>query len=211
MHCILTHASSPRPSDPSAPIPDTPPTHSRHKDRISYSHQLFQVDLTQVTTPQAPTAPPTHELEVEFRNARPLLEEAAKEQRGEDNRYLDMVQGLLNNVRESSARLAPLAASRGACGRGLPLNGHRPRGYPGHAADFSLVLVRRHAHPQRQRPLSLSPPETSLTVRWARRVPSSRPPRAPVLSCCTASVFIPPRAPRLRAPAPALHSPSRLA
>ncbi|GAA5839992.1 hypothetical protein JCM9279_005234 [Rhodotorula babjevae] len=82
-----------------APIPDSAPTHSRHKDRISYSHQLFQVDLTQVSTPQAPLAPPTHELEVEFKAARPLLEEAAKEQRGEDNRYLEMVQGLLNNVR----------------------------------------------------------------------------------------------------------------
>ncbi|GAA5974638.1 hypothetical protein JCM11641_007035 [Rhodosporidiobolus odoratus] len=92
-----------------APIPDTPPTHTRYKDRISYTHQLFTVDLTQVTSaqaasqnpnrPQAPQAPPTHELEIEYRNARPLLEEAAKEQRGEENRYLDMVQGLLNNVR----------------------------------------------------------------------------------------------------------------
>ncbi|KPV72955.1 uncharacterized protein RHOBADRAFT_17483 [Rhodotorula graminis WP1] len=88
-----------------APIPDSAPTHSRHKDRISYSHQLFQVDLTQVSMPQAPLAPPTHELEVEFRAARPLLEEAAKEQRGEENRYLDMVQGLLNNVRESCRSL----------------------------------------------------------------------------------------------------------
>ncbi|GAA5884298.1 hypothetical protein JCM6882_002217 [Rhodosporidiobolus microsporus] len=88
-----------------APIPDTPPTHTRYKDRISYTHQLFTVDLTQVspTPPQPSSAPPahaTHELEIEFRNARTLLEEAAKEQRGEEGgRYLEMVQGLLNNVR----------------------------------------------------------------------------------------------------------------
>ncbi|GAA5997455.1 mRNA triphosphatase [Rhodotorula paludigena] len=80
-----------------APVPDTPPTHSRHKDRISYSHQHFRVDLTQVQSTKQPQ--PTHELEIEFKRARPLLEEAAKEQRGEDNRYLEMVQGLLNNVR----------------------------------------------------------------------------------------------------------------
>ncbi|GAA6017383.1 hypothetical protein JCM10207_005616 [Rhodosporidiobolus poonsookiae] len=91
-----------------APIPDTPPTHSRAKDRISYTHQLFTVDLTQVSTPPPPPAPgqpprapapPTHELEIEVRNARQMLEEAAKEQRGEEGRYLEMVQGLLNNVR----------------------------------------------------------------------------------------------------------------
>ncbi|BGP20741.1 hypothetical protein JCM10213_001014 [Rhodosporidiobolus nylandii] len=92
-----------------APIPDAPPTHTRFKDRISYTHQLFTVDLTQVTSsvansqnpnrPQAPQQPPTHELEIEFRNARTLLEEAAKEQRGEPSRYLEMVQGLLNNIR----------------------------------------------------------------------------------------------------------------
>ncbi|GAA5874737.1 hypothetical protein JCM1840_000419 [Sporobolomyces johnsonii] len=85
-----------------APIPDAPPTHSRLKDRISYSHQLFQVDLTQVTTGGGGGGGqqlPTHELEIEFKDARKLLEEAAREQRGEPSRYLEEVQGLLNNVR----------------------------------------------------------------------------------------------------------------
>ncbi|POY72214.1 hypothetical protein BMF94_4720 [Rhodotorula taiwanensis] len=81
------------------PVPDTPPSgRSRYKDRISYSHQLCQVDLTKVQS-GSPTAPATHELEVEIRNAKQLLEEAAKDQRGEENRYLDMVQILLNNIR----------------------------------------------------------------------------------------------------------------
>ncbi|GAA5877630.1 hypothetical protein JCM8547_007125 [Rhodosporidiobolus lusitaniae] len=90
-----------------APLPDTPPTHTRYKDRISYTHQLFTVDLTQVSSnppplpldPQGRPVGATHELEIEFRNARTLLEEAAKEGRGEENRYLEMVGGLLNNVR----------------------------------------------------------------------------------------------------------------
>ncbi|CEQ41028.1 SPOSA6832_02717, partial [Sporobolomyces salmonicolor] len=80
------------------PVPEAPPTHSRLKDRISYSHQLFQVDLTQVTSSGKPQHP-THELEIEFKDAKALLEEAAKEQRGEQSAYVDGVQGLLNNVR----------------------------------------------------------------------------------------------------------------
>ncbi|KAG0660224.1 hypothetical protein C6P46_004678 [Rhodotorula mucilaginosa] len=75
------------------------PARVRYKDRISYSHQLCQVDLTKVQTGSSPVAPPTHELEVEIRNAKQLLEEAAKDQRGEENRYLEMVQVLLNNIR----------------------------------------------------------------------------------------------------------------
>lgn len=75
-----------------------PAARVRYKDRISYSHQLCQVDLTKVQT-GSPMAPPTHELEVEIRNAKQLLEEAAKDQRGEENRYLEMVQVLLNNIR----------------------------------------------------------------------------------------------------------------
>lgn len=86
-----------------APVPEgalnSTPARVRYKDRISYSHQLCQVDLTKVQTGSSPVAPPTHELEVEIRNAKQLLEEAAKDQRGEENRYLEMVQVLLNNIR----------------------------------------------------------------------------------------------------------------
>jgi hypothetical protein len=85
-------------------LPTSPPSHSRRKDRISYSHQLYTIDLTQVTTPStassAPPPPPTHELEVEVKDAKKLLIEAEKESRGEKNYYLQGVQGLLNNIRE---------------------------------------------------------------------------------------------------------------
>lgn len=85
--------------NPIIELPNTPPTHSRRKDRISYSHQLYTIDLTQVTTPSSNTTPPTHELEVEIKDAKKLLIEAEKESRGEKNWYLEGVQGLLNNIR----------------------------------------------------------------------------------------------------------------
>ncbi|GAA5943634.1 mRNA triphosphatase [Sporobolomyces koalae] len=92
--------------NPVTELPTTPASHSRRKDRISYSHQLYQIDLTQVTTPStaatatsAPPPPPTHELEIEFKDAKKLLIEADKESRGEKNWYLQGVQGMLNNVR----------------------------------------------------------------------------------------------------------------
>lgn len=84
-------------------LPSAPSLLTRSKDRISYSHQLFTVDLTQVSQPATADQqgkPMLHELEIEFKDARVLLAEAAKEERGEDNQYLEMVQVFLNNVRE---------------------------------------------------------------------------------------------------------------
>ncbi|GAA5969170.1 hypothetical protein JCM3765_005745 [Sporobolomyces pararoseus] len=88
--------------NPVMELPTTPPTHSRRKDRISYSHQLYTIDLTQVTTPSSTpqsSSPHTHELEVEIKDAKKLLIEAEKESRGEKNSYFEGVQGLLNNIR----------------------------------------------------------------------------------------------------------------
>lgn len=45
----------------------------------------------------------THELEIEFRDAKILLEEGRKEELGLENRFLEMVGVFLNNVRESLA------------------------------------------------------------------------------------------------------------
>lgn len=89
-------------------VPSTPASHQRSKDRITYTHQLFRVDLTQVQAQpvnRAPGAPPgeaktTHELEVEFKDSRILLKEAERESRGDESaRYLEMVQAFLNNIR----------------------------------------------------------------------------------------------------------------
>lgn len=109
----------------------------REKNRLSYTHQLFNIDLTQVTTPdrvsgltssRAPCSPsharmtdqnrslfpfppsfsqqrsePLHELEVEFADARPLLQEAIKARGSgptqEWTKFDDQVMVFLNNVR----------------------------------------------------------------------------------------------------------------
>ncbi|KAI5474365.1 hypothetical protein MNV49_003488 [Pseudohyphozyma bogoriensis] len=81
-----------------APAPTTPPVNTRQKDRISYSHQLFQVDLTQVTSSHG-GGNTLHELEVEFKDAKVLMREGEKDARGEPNAYLEMVQAFLNNIR----------------------------------------------------------------------------------------------------------------
>lgn len=122
----------------------SPPAHSqatntRNKDRISYSHQLFQVDLTQVTTSGGAggrDGPVSHELEIEFKDAKVLLVEGQKEQRGEENQYLEMVQCFLNNIRESVSSVLALRFQR------------RERLRPlGDGADVVLAFC-RDAHPE---------------------------------------------------------------
>lgn len=88
---------------PAFPVPkpaSNPTGPARNKDRISYAHQLFTIDLTQVTGGAQAAQSVTHELEIEFKDARVLLVEARKDSEGQENRYLEMVQAFLNNVRE---------------------------------------------------------------------------------------------------------------
>ncbi|KAL7620116.1 mRNA-capping enzyme subunit beta [Parahypoxylon ruwenzoriense] len=88
------------------PNKERPP--DRIKDRLSYTHGLYQIDLTQVTQghptdgnqgpqPQVGAAK-EHELEIEL-EARSLIEHGRLLIRGEPNRYEDLVDGLVNNVR----------------------------------------------------------------------------------------------------------------
>lgn len=91
-----------------AHLPNVEPSLSRSKDRISYTHQLFTVDLTQVSQPKAPDL---HELEIEFKDARVLLAEAQKDADGLDNQYLEMVACLLNNIRKFRCLVAIYSAS----------------------------------------------------------------------------------------------------
>ncbi|KAF2437082.1 mRNA triphosphatase CET1, partial [Tothia fuscella] len=70
---------------------------ARAKDRLSYTHQRFQVDLTQVTQ-LADRASKSHELEVEM-DAGVLREEGRKVQQGEENVYERLVGVFLANVR----------------------------------------------------------------------------------------------------------------
>ncbi|KAJ1017872.1 hypothetical protein NDA16_005188 [Ustilago loliicola] len=49
----------------------------RQKNRLSYTHQNFIVDLTQVTVPEKPQEP-IHELEIEIRDVAQLMQAAAQ-------------------------------------------------------------------------------------------------------------------------------------
>ncbi|TIB94478.1 mRNA triphosphatase CET1 [Wallemia mellicola] len=69
-------------------IPQTVPqnqnmTYSRKKDRLSYTQQEMQVDLTQVFSPNSET--PSHELELEMHRPKFLIEEGFKRERGLPN------------------------------------------------------------------------------------------------------------------------------
>ncbi|KAK4999560.1 mRNA-capping enzyme subunit beta [Elasticomyces elasticus] len=66
----------------------------RNKDRMSYEHLAYRIDLTQVTDPDKIK---THELEVEV-DAQTLGEQAVKLQNGQSNAFEDVVSGLVSNV-----------------------------------------------------------------------------------------------------------------
>ncbi|EIN12927.1 mRNA capping enzyme [Punctularia strigosozonata HHB-11173 SS5] len=91
-------------------VPVAPPTgtatHTRRKDRLSYSHEEFNIDLTQVTSNTSPNGPPEllHELEVEI--ARPEFLLAAAMRRGdpqapehERNAFDELIRAFVNNTR----------------------------------------------------------------------------------------------------------------
>ncbi|KAA1098102.1 mRNA-capping enzyme subunit beta [Puccinia graminis f. sp. tritici] len=64
------------------PVPMPPehsnPSYKRIKDRLSYSHQICQIDLTQVkSTDQQKGSTSTHEVEVEFKDSCELLRAAS--------------------------------------------------------------------------------------------------------------------------------------
>ena len=74
-----------------------PEYRGRNKDRMSYKHMMFQVDLTQVSHDDDPTRK-EHELEVEIETSR-IQTELAKLRNGEQSEYDSMIRGLLDNVR----------------------------------------------------------------------------------------------------------------
>ncbi len=68
----------------------------RNKDRMSYRHMAYQIDLTQVSYPNSSKR--EHELEVEISTEQIRLE-LSKLKAGSLNRYEDLVKGFLDNVR----------------------------------------------------------------------------------------------------------------
>ncbi|TFK40867.1 mRNA capping enzyme [Crucibulum laeve] len=81
-------------------------THTRRKDRMSYSHEEFNIDLTQVTSTTSRDAPPQilHELELEI--ARSELLQATALKRGDPNAseldrsaFDELIRAFVNNAR----------------------------------------------------------------------------------------------------------------
>ncbi|KAJ3490437.1 hypothetical protein NLI96_g1442 [Meripilus lineatus] len=82
------------------------PTHTRRKDRLSYSHEEFIIDLTQVTSTSGPNSKPEilHELELELARPEYLLSTASK--RGDLNvsepersAFDELIRAFVNNAR----------------------------------------------------------------------------------------------------------------
>ncbi|KAJ9068375.1 mRNA-capping enzyme subunit beta [Entomophthora muscae] len=86
-------------------LPTGKPMHVRIKDRLSYEHDLWRVDLTQVKTqgtgPQSNgnSSGMTHELEIEVSNLEVLRNEHNLMKQGKANQYLHFIHCFLNNVR----------------------------------------------------------------------------------------------------------------
>lgn len=69
----------------------------RLKDRMQYTHQLCQVDLTQVKMPQSSTV--SHELEIEVDAVKVMEEGRALRAGGEGDAYVDILEELVQNAR----------------------------------------------------------------------------------------------------------------
>ncbi|KAL2260105.1 hypothetical protein VTK26DRAFT_6009 [Humicola hyalothermophila] len=80
-----------------------PPVPPRTKDRLSYRHGCYQIDLTQVTQ-MVPGPNNTHrtekehELEVEV-DPGPLIEQGRRAMESQPHQYIEVVEGLVNNIR----------------------------------------------------------------------------------------------------------------
>lgn len=86
-----------------------PAANTRRKDRMSYSHQAFKIDLTQVTTSPDPAhSQKSHELEIEFADPDELMRCARVRTRGstgatwsgkEGEAFDELIRVFVNNIR----------------------------------------------------------------------------------------------------------------
>ncbi|KAB8337035.1 hypothetical protein FH972_021339 [Carpinus fangiana] len=85
-----------------AQLTPAPNSHDRRKDRMSYKHLAFQIDLTQVTS--SASAQKTHELEIELASSEVRKQGLLTEQ-GQPSGFEELIQSFVNNVRVLSRRL----------------------------------------------------------------------------------------------------------
>ncbi|KAK4154230.1 CYTH-like domain-containing protein [Chaetomidium leptoderma] len=81
-----------------------PPIPARTKDRLSYKHGTYQIDLTQVTqsvtglSSNAQRTEKEHELEIEI-DPTPVIDQGRRAMEGQSHQYVEVVDGLVNNIR----------------------------------------------------------------------------------------------------------------
>ncbi|KAG6878516.1 hypothetical protein C0993_005447 [Termitomyces sp. T159_Od127] len=82
------------------------PTHTRKKDRMSYAHEEFNIDLTKVTSASSPAAPVQTLYELELEIARPEILLATAATRGDVNlpehersAFDELIRAFVNNAR----------------------------------------------------------------------------------------------------------------
>lgn len=82
------------------PRPSTPAQHTRRKDRLTYTHQAFRIDLTQVQASQDPSKL-QHELEVEFEDTEELLRLASLKEVSTEGGWAfdELIRVFVNNIR----------------------------------------------------------------------------------------------------------------
>lgn len=76
------------------PTHEKPPPPERRKDRLSYKHLAYSIDLTKV---ESAGVPPKYELELEV-DANLLRAQIARVKRGQESAYGDVVSGFLDNA-----------------------------------------------------------------------------------------------------------------
>lgn len=85
----------------------------RHKDRLSYRQGLYQVDLTQVSQPEAGSGPQhkKHELEIEL-NTEALFDQGKRAAQDAPNNYDFLVEGFVNNIRYLARKITTMGPLR---------------------------------------------------------------------------------------------------
>ncbi|THV03054.1 mRNA triphosphatase CET1 [Dendrothele bispora CBS 962.96] len=91
-------------------------THTRRKDRMSYTHEEFVIDLTQVTSTSGGTQEVLHELEVEIARPELLMATAAKRNdpsvpEHERHAFDELIRAFVNNARILVRNSDPAGAS----------------------------------------------------------------------------------------------------
>ncbi|KAL9577258.1 MAG: hypothetical protein Q9212_006480 [Teloschistes hypoglaucus] len=71
----------------------------RNKDRVSYKHSHYQIDLTQVKPADSNSkTEKEHELEIEL-SSQAIREQGLLASQNQENKYLDLIKGFVDNVR----------------------------------------------------------------------------------------------------------------